>query len=51
MNVSSIKRSWLPPLIYLSHNPLTLLGLFLVNAAAIFWLFVLPVAPRQQRPQ
>ena len=44
MNVSAAKRNWLPPLIHLAHNPLTLAGLFLVNAAAVFWLFVLPVA-------
>jgi hypothetical protein len=44
MNISATKRNWLPPLINLAHNPLTLAGLFLVNAAAVFWLFVLPVA-------
>ncbi len=41
------KRSWLPPLVYLAHNPLTLVGLFFLNAAAVFWFFVLPVATQQ----
>ncbi len=47
MNVSDVKRSWLPPLIYLSYNVLTFVGLFLVNAAAVSWLFVLPVAAQE----
>jgi len=47
MNASDLKRSWLPPLIFLAHNALTLLGLFLVNASAVLWLFVLPVATRE----
>ena len=48
MNVAEdSSRSWLPPLVFLSHNPLTLIGLFLVNAAAVLWLFVLPVATRE----
>ena len=47
MNVATVRRSWLPPLIYLAHNPLTLLGLFFVNAAAVFWLFLLPVATQE----
>jgi nitrate/TMAO reductase-like tetraheme cytochrome c subunit len=48
MNVAEqADRSWLPPLVFLSHNTLTLIGLFLVNAAAVLWLFVLPVATRE----
>jgi nitrate/TMAO reductase-like tetraheme cytochrome c subunit len=48
MNVAEeAERSWLPPLVFLSHNALTLIGLFLVNAAAVLWLFVLPVATRE----
>jgi len=47
MNISTMKRSWLPPLIHLAYNPLTLAGLFLVNATAVFWLFVLPVATQE----
>jgi hypothetical protein len=41
VNVSAVKRSWLPPLVYLSYNPVTLAGLFLMNAAVVSWLFVL----------
>ncbi len=47
MNIADTERSWLPPLVFLSHNTLTLIGLFLVNAAAVLWLFVLPVATRE----
>ncbi len=47
MNISTMKRSWLPPLIHLAYNPLTMAGLFLVNATAVFWLFVLPVATQE----
>jgi hypothetical protein len=47
MNTSPIKRNWLPPLIHLAYNPLTMAGLFLVNASAVLWLFVLPVATKE----
>ncbi len=47
MNVSPEKRSWLAPLVHLAYNPLTFVGLFLVNTAAVIWLFVLPVVVRE----
>ncbi len=43
MNTAKEKRSWLAPLVFLAHNPLSFVGLFLVNAAAVIWLFILPV--------
>ncbi len=43
MNAAKAKRSWLAPLVLLAHNPLSFVGLFLVNAAAVIWLFILPV--------
>jgi len=47
LNAETRKRSWLAPLVYLAHNPLTFAGLFLVNLSAVLWFFVLPVATRE----
>ncbi len=47
MNVVTVEQSWLPPLVHLSYNLLTLVGLFLLNAATVIWLFVLPVMTRE----
>src|SRR3954452_7036740 len=35
-------RTWLEPLVYLSNNLLSLLGVVLVTAATIFWIVLLP---------
>jgi hypothetical protein len=43
LNVTQTNRAWAAPLVYLAHNPLTYLGVFLVNVAVVTWLFVLPV--------
>src|SRR5712692_7282439 len=37
---------WLSPLIYLSSNWLSLAGVVMVTAAAVSWLFLLPVLAR-----
>ncbi|HZP16384.1 MAG TPA: hypothetical protein VFB00_00365, partial [Terriglobales bacterium] len=37
-------RERLSPLVYLSNNPLSLAGVVLVTAAAVFWIFLLPVS-------
>jgi len=39
-------RGWLSPLIHLSSNWMSLLGVVLVTTATIFWLFLLPVTLR-----
>lgn len=36
-------RSWLIPLVYLSDNWVSLVGVILVTSCTIFWLFLLPV--------
>ena len=36
------RRSWLTPLVYLSNNWISLLGVVLVTTATVFWLFLLP---------
>ena len=35
-------REWLTPIIYLSNNWLSLIGVLLVTSATVFWLFLLP---------
>ena len=39
-------RSWLSPIIHLSSNWVSLLGVVIVTTAAVFWLFLLPVTLR-----
>lgn len=39
-------KGWLSPLIHLSNNWISLLGVVLVTTATIFWLFLLPVTLR-----
>jgi nitrate/TMAO reductase-like tetraheme cytochrome c subunit len=39
---SEPKRSWLSPLVHLSNNWLSLLGVVVVTTAGVFWLFLLP---------
>lgn len=39
-------RSWLIPLVYLSDNWISLIGVVLVTTCAVFWLFLLPVMLR-----
>jgi len=41
-------RGWLSPVIHLSNNSISLLGVVLVTTATIFWLFVLPITLRGQ---
>jgi nitrate/TMAO reductase-like tetraheme cytochrome c subunit len=38
----SRSATWLRPLVYLSNNPVSLLGVILVTAAAVFWIALLP---------
>ena len=40
------RRGWLSPLVYLSNNWLSLLGVVIVTTATIFWLFLLPTTLR-----
>lgn len=47
MAVSTSQRGWVAPLLQLSFNLLTLAGLFLVNAAVVVWLLVLPLGMRE----
>lgn len=39
-------RQWLSPLVYLSNNWISLIGVVLVTAAGVIWLFLLPVTLR-----
>src|ERR1700751_4300953 len=39
-------RTWLSPLIHLSNNWISLLGVVLVTTATVFWLFLLPTTLR-----
>src|SRR5271165_4640029 len=39
-------RSWLIPLVYLSDNWISLIGVVLITTCAVFWLFLLPVMLR-----
>src|SRR5947209_15059501 len=39
-------RGWLSPLIHLSNNWISQLGVVLVTTATVFWLFLLPVTLR-----
>jgi hypothetical protein len=45
-NPKSFVQGWLSPLIYLSSNWLSLVGVVLVTTAAILWLFLLPTTLR-----
>ncbi len=42
-----LRKGWLAALVHLTHNPISFVGIFLVNTAAVFWLFVLPVYIRE----
>jgi hypothetical protein len=39
---------WLSPLVFLSSNPLSLLGVVLVTTASVLWVFLLPTLVRDQ---
>ena len=39
-------REWLTPIVYLSNNWLSLIGVLLVTSATVFWLFLLPTTLR-----
>ncbi len=39
--LSRRSRGWWSPVVHLSNNPLSLLGVLLVSTAAVFWVFVL----------
>jgi hypothetical protein len=41
-------REWLSPLVYLSNNWVSLLGVVLVTGSAISWFFLLPISMRGQ---
>jgi nitrate/TMAO reductase-like tetraheme cytochrome c subunit len=40
------RRGWLSPLVYLSNNWLSLLGVVIVTTSVVFWLFLLPTTLR-----
>ena len=42
-NLSKGGRGWLSPLVHLSNNWISLVGVVLVTTATIFWLFLLPI--------
>jgi len=35
---------WLRPIVHLSNNPLSVIGVFLVTTATVFWIFLLPTS-------
>jgi hypothetical protein len=37
-------RDWLSPVVYLSNNWISLVGVVLVTSSAVFWLFLLPAS-------
>ena len=39
-------QRWLSPLVHLAHNWISRIGIFLVTAATIFWIFLLPTTLR-----
>lgn len=41
-------KRWLSPLVYLSNNWLSLIGVIVVTTAAILWLFLLPTSLREE---
>ena len=43
MNSDSMKRGWLSPVIYLSNNVISLLGVVLATTGGVSWLFILPI--------
>jgi hypothetical protein len=43
MNSDSMKQGWLSPLIYLSNNVISFLGVVLATTGGVAWLFILPV--------
>jgi nitrate/TMAO reductase-like tetraheme cytochrome c subunit len=46
INLDPRGKGWLSPLIHLSNNWISLLGVVLVTTTTIFWLFLLPVTLR-----
>ncbi len=39
-------RGWLSPVVHLSNNWISLLGVVIVTTATVFWLFLLPTTLR-----
>ena len=35
-------KNWARPVLHLSNNPLSLIGVVLVTTATVFWIFLLP---------
>ena len=46
----SPKRGWLSPIVYLSNNWISQLGVVVVTSATVFWLVLLPSTLRGQAP-
>jgi hypothetical protein len=46
-NAAPLTRGRFAKYVHLAHNPWSYVGLFLINTAAVFWLFVLPVYIRE----
>jgi nitrate/TMAO reductase-like tetraheme cytochrome c subunit len=45
--VLALRKGWLQALTHLISNPLSYVGVFLINTTVVFWLFVLPVYVRE----
>src|SRR5579872_5762473 len=46
----SPKRGWLSPVVYLSNNWISQVGVVVVTSATVFWLVLLPSTLRGQAP-
>jgi hypothetical protein len=46
MPSDSLRRGWLSPLVYLSNNWISLVGVVIVTTATVLWLFLLPATLR-----
>jgi hypothetical protein len=46
-NTAPTSRGRLAQFVHLAHTPVSFVGLFLINTAAVLWLFVLPVYVRE----
>ena len=44
---STRRQGWLSPLVYLTNNTISYIGVFILTTAGVSWLFVLPVEARE----
>jgi nitrate/TMAO reductase-like tetraheme cytochrome c subunit len=45
-NISNRRPGWLTPIVHLSNNWISLVGVILVTTATVFWVFLLPITLR-----